>query len=260
MKKSIILTATLALSLSMFGAPTVFTVQAPAWKSLAMANLEGVYVYKAPSTSSPFLAYDETKITDYEMPVMYSAFWTTKAPSETLIPIVFDTPTPIVSEKQGWYEVMNYGPQYQQNGWVEAKFCDKIVPQPIDFAKAKKQFPYYEWIDRGSDGQYMIAMDYNEMESCVTFRVGRIINGVVVSPYELYCPLAGLDGRRRPGFHKAEGYYEFTFNKACTVDNEGYDPQISKMPKEVIDNIINYAEEAPIVVYFIHDNEIFRTF
>lgn len=254
--KKILLACFVAAANVVVAAPPVFEVKTPTWSKIAVPATDGLNIRKSPSTTAPRLMYDEMSIEDYETPVIYYAKWVAK-PTKYMVPITLNMPMPIVSERDGWYEVLNCGPSYKENGWVSGKFSKAADYQPITPANNSAR---NAWIDRGDEGMYMVDLEYNEMNGEATFIVGRLVNGLVVAPYVLYCPMAGLDNSRQPGLSKVNGNYEFTYNSSVSSDDYEYDPVASKLPKELLEEVIKNATPGEMDrIYFMYDGELYRT-
>lgn len=238
--KKLLIFAAIASSAVAFAAPKVFNVSAPTWKKIAVATTDGVNMRKAPSTSAPRLIYDEADIFDFQIPLNYYAKWTTVAPKGTQYAISFSGPAPVVSEKDGWVELLKAGPKCEENAWVSAKYCNIITPAPISYP-VKRKLPTYTMIDRGADGIYCVYVSYDEMDSYAEFYVGRLINGIVVAPYKLDCAVANVDDNKKPGIYKNGDNYEFSFTSAMITD---YLPDINKMAPAMIEDIINFATKS----------------
>lgn len=253
--KKIFLTALASIfSLSMFAAPPVFSVKAPTWTQVAVPQTDGLNIRKYPSTSAPKLMYDEMSLEDYDTPVIYFAKWVSK-PTKYMVTIPFDAPMPIISEKNGWYEVWHCGPSFKENGWINAKYAKAQHIQRLSSSNLPTE--RFAWIDRGDDGIYMIDLQYNDMEGSAVFRIGRLIDGVVISPYMLDCPTTAYEENGKPQLRKNNDYFEFVYNKACSSPDYEYDPMASKLSQELLEEIIKYAEPAPEAVYFMVDEQIY---
>lgn len=250
--KKIILMAVLAFFyFSLYGASSVFSVIAPTWDKVAVPQTDGINIRKYASSTAPKLMYDEMNIEFYDTPVIYYAKWVTK-PTKYMVAIPFDSPMPIVGEKNGWYEVLNCGPSYKENGWVNAKYAKMENIEKITATNLPKE--RLGWINRGEDGIYMVDLVYNEMEGSAEFRIGRLIDGVVVVPYVLNCPSAVMETDSKPQIRKMNGYYEFVFNQSCSSPDYEYDPLASNLSKELLEEIIKYSEPATENVYYVMVN------
>ncbi|MCH5246140.1 MAG: hypothetical protein J1E84_06735 [Muribaculaceae bacterium] len=255
--RKFILACLIGTACATFAAPPVFNVKTPNWSKIAISTTNGLNVRKSPSTTAPRLMYDEMNIEAYDLPVIYSAKWVAK-PTRYMVAITFDSPMPIVSEKDGWFEVLNCGPSYKENGWISGKFAKAVDYQPMSVSNNPNS--RYAWIDRGDDGTYMIDLEFDEMNGEATFHVGRLVNGVVVSPYVLYCPFVNYDNTKKPSLGRVNGEYEFTYNKTVSSDDYEYDPLASKLSKELLDEVIKNAVPADIDrIYFMYNGDIYTT-
>ena len=251
MKKLISVALLVIFSFSVYAAPPVFSVTAPSWNKVAVPQTDGINIRKYASSTAPKLMYDEMKIEFFDTPVIYYAKWVSK-PSKYMVAIPYDAPMPIISEKNGWYEVLHCGPSYKENGWISAKYAKVENIEKITASNLPKD--RIGWIDRGEDGIYMINLEYNDMDGSAIFYVGRLIDGVVVAPYILDCPSVALEPDAKPQIKKMNGYYEFVYNPSCSSPDYEYDPMASKLPKELLEDIIKYSEPAPESVYYIMVN------
>ena len=109
MKTALIAVAAAITALSCQAITFPFSVTAPTWDKVAECTAEGgVNVRKLPSTSAPKMVYNESKIEDYDTPVIYYAYWGTKTGGPVQA-ITFSDFAPVVSEKPGWIELYKVG-------------------------------------------------------------------------------------------------------------------------------------------------------
>lgn len=179
--------AIIAMSITAFAAPPQFEVQSPTWTKIAIStNPDGINIRKSPSTSAPKLVYDENKIEDYDVPLACLGFWSSAPARGSVHAIPFNGPAPIVRESNGWYEIEGIGANCSGSGWVSAKLCKAIEPAPIT-RQSKENSPWFVWLPDNGNGTYAIQLDYNEMDGCATFYVGRLKDGKIICPYMLHC-------------------------------------------------------------------------
>lgn len=231
-----------------------FTVEAPKWDKLAITTTEDVNIRKEPTASSPRLLVDWEKVDNYQIPINYFAYWSSSAPQGSVNPISFTGPVPVVSEKDGWIEVLNAGPKCETNGWVNAKFCKIVRPNPITLENTE-QFNNFSLIPSGPDEVYALyALCDAEMDNNATFYLGRLINGVIVAPYSLYCSSAYMDDAHSPGIFKDGDSFSFFFNSSMATD-ETLD--LHKMPTDIFAQLLDYVtKSAHEAVIYLSEGEL----
>lgn len=251
-----LLCASVLLSMGAKAAPKVFNVEAPRWTKLAVSTSDdGVNIRKGPSTATPRLVYNESKIEDYETPLLYYGYWSATAPKGSIQAIKFTGPNAVVGEKNGWYEVQNMGPRGESNGWVSAQYCDLVTPEPIKPGSTNGATNFI-WLnnDNSADGDYGMYMNFDEMNGMATFYIGRLVNGVLVAPYQLICENAIFDNSKqctiRPDSY---GNYEIIYNRSVGTDEDEIVIDLNKLPAEIIETIIDKARKAPEKVVYFYD-------
>lgn len=185
MTKNIFTTAIMAATFMLATAQIPFEVPTPSWQYLANPTSEsGINIRISPSATAPRMLYDETKIEYFYIPLIHYAYWSTATPKGSIHPILMSSYeyAPIVGEQNGWYELEGVGVK-GSNGWVSAKLCNKVTPQPITAADLNND--YYRIIE-SENGTYAFSMYVNEMDQDVTFELGKLVNGYLICPYQLY--------------------------------------------------------------------------
>jgi len=185
MTKNFFTVAIMVASFMLASAQIPFEVPAPSWQYLANPTSEsGINIRKLPSATAPRMLYDESKIEYFDVPLKYYAYWSTATPKGSIFPVLLTSYDyePIVGEQSGWYELEGVGVK-GTNGWVSAKLCNKVTPQPITSADLNND--YYRIIE-SENGTYAFSMYVNEMDQAVTFGLGKLVNGYLICPYKLY--------------------------------------------------------------------------
>lgn len=162
-------------------APENFTVKPTAWKRIAVGK--DVILHKTPSTSSQKLIYNFDEMV-YMNPYS-SARWTSGRPSDNEDYLYMDKESPILSERNGWYEIQDT--ELEKNVWIKASSdCWAISPDPIIAGEYCND--YFTWIDSPGDpagGNYAIFLEPGRWANYGTIYLGRLIDGMVVCPYEI---------------------------------------------------------------------------
>lgn len=257
----------MAAALTSFGSQAVtlpFTTQAaPTWTKVAECTTSGgVNIRKAPSTSAPKLIYNEANIEDFEIPLVYSAYWGTKTGGPVQA-VTFEGVAPVVSEQPGWIQLLNEGPKRKSNAWVSSKYCkvSEITPIKLSGNPRSCNFMILD-TPAGVDGTYGIYMQIFDMGGEVAFLIGRLTDGKMVCPYEYRCEyvLDASDMGYTTSFtQNAQTNNElcFTPTKECmTTVNAEYGEyeavDINKLPADMISKIVQLAkpiEGSPAIVY-----------
>lgn len=261
MKTTLIAVAAAITALSCQAITFPFTVTAPTWNKVAECTTEGgVNVRKLPSTTAPKMVYNESKIEDYDTPVIYYAYWGTKTGGPVQA-ITFSDFAPVVSEKPGWIELYKVGPKAESNGWVSSKFCkvSEITPIQPD-SPNRHNFMFLN--TPGVEGTYGIYFTYDEMNSLATFYIGRLENGKIVCPYSFDCEYGEntYEDNAKPSLLKNEyGFYSLISTKQSMSDfrpsptSEDSYPvtDIRKFPSNFLNTAIKQAEplKKPATVY-----------
>lgn len=238
------------------------TPAAPSWTKAAQCITSvGVNIRKTPSTSAPKLVYNENSLMDFDVPLVYSAYWGSKT-GGAIQAVTFEGVAPVVSEQTGWIQLLNEGPKRKSNAWVSSKYCKVSEITPIKPAGNPRSFNFMI-IDTPSnvEGTYGIYMNLQDMDGECVFLIGRLADGKMVCPYEYRCGYvvdASDLGFTTP-FTKNEegGYMRFTPTKECMTmvmgeygEYEAVD--INKLPADMINLIVKLAkpiEGSPAIVY-----------
>lgn len=245
MRRFVFALCALTISIAAF-AQIPFEVKAPEWSKVAVPiPEEGVNIRKFPSTSAPRPLVDEDKIDDYHVPLIYYAVWSTATPKKNVYALMFTQSAPIIKEQNGWYQVAGIGPKGEP-GWVSAKFCKAVSPEPITIESLKEDPDHYYIISQdGTD--YVFCMETNEMDMDVTFSLGRIVDGILVFPYSLY---AGYEEGTATKLEK-NNYGGYIYKYTSQTMDEYRVPILKRVPKSVIESIIaNMTKNTlPVQVY-----------
>lgn len=262
MKTTLIAVAAAIAAIGCQAATLPFNVTAPSWNKVAQCTTQGgVNIRKAPSTTAPKMVYNENSIEDYECPVIYNGYWSTKS-GGAVQPITFEGVAPVVSEQPGWVELLNQGPKGESNGWVSAKYCKVSDVTPIRPSGNPKN-GFFRIIDsKGADGTYAIYLYCDEMNGTSNFFLGRLADGKLVCPYSFDCDYAmDNNSNAAPTIKKTEYGYIFTATKQCMSevktdpnDEYGYlETNINMLPDNMIDFIVKQAKplspQNPAVIY-----------
>lgn len=269
MKMTLIAVAAAITAIGCQAATLPFNVTAPSWNKIAQCTTQGgVNIRKAPSTTAPKMVYNENKIEDYDCPVIYYGYWSTKS-GGAVQSITFDGVAPVVSEQPGWVELLNQGPRYESNGWVSAKYCQVSQTAPIRESGNPKAVNFII-LNTGSDvnGTYALYMTTDEMNGLASFYLGRIADGKLVCPYLFECDYNYdmANGQNPPSFTKNEyGGYTYTATKKgmsgyATEWGEEYAPDINKLTTEQLNLIISQAKPLPKAkVVYLYNNGYYLT-
>ena len=237
-------------------APPTFNVSAPKWTKLAECTTDGgINIRKTPSTTAPRMVYDEAKITDYDVPLAYYGYWSTGKTGGTIQPVTFAGVGEVVGEQPGWLEINKLGPKEESNGWVSAKYCRTFAPTPITFP-SKPFVDNLVWLTapgNTADGVYAIFCTIDEMNSTAEFYFGRLVNGLIVCPYRLECMDITMNPDQKVGIVRETNYYAFNYNDK--VIDENYQVVMSKLPGDVLLDIIEKAQPAPEAVIYCYGPE-----
>lgn len=238
------------------------TPAAPSWTKAAQCITSGgVNIRKAPSTSAPKLVYNENSLMDFDVPLVYSAYWGSKT-GGAIQAVTFEGVAPVVSEQAGWIQLLNEGPKRKSNAWVSAKYCKVSEITPIK-VQGNPRSCNFMIIDTPSnvEGTYGIYMNLQDMDGECVFLIGRLADGKMVCPYEYRCDYvvdASDLGFTTP-FTKNEegGYMRFTPTTDCMTmvmgeygEYEAVD--INKLPADMINQIVKLSkpiEGSPAIVY-----------
>ena len=253
MKKIIFLIAA-TLSIMLTNVAEAFTVEAPKWKKIAIATTDGVNIRQEPSASSPRLLVDWEKVDNYQVPVNYFGYWSSATPKGSVEAISFSGPSPVVTERGEWLEILNAGPKCDTNGWVNSKFCKVVTPTPITSSNTA-QFNNFNLISSEQDEVFgLYAICDAEMDKYAVFYLGKLIDGVVVAPYSLYCNTAEMDDSHIPGFFKEGDSFAFYFNSSMATD-ENLD--VHKLPSEVFSQLLDYITKSKYdAVIYLSEGEL----
>lgn len=242
MKKLIVcLALLLAGVLSSMAITFPFSVNAPKFKGIAVSTAEdGVNIRKSPSATAPRLIYDESKIEAYDVPATFYGFWSSAPLKRNQSAIKFYGPNLTVNEQDGWLEIWNIGPKNEQNGWVSAKYCKMIPLRPVTPANYPNNENFI-WLNVAEDDQglYALVKNYNEMDDCADFYVGRVVNGVVVCPYSLYNVNCQYEESATCRLEKGGYSCTLYFNSKQSADIGGF--KLNYVPSNVIQDIIQMA-------------------
>ncbi len=233
MTKNIFTTVIMTASFMLATAQIPFEVQTPSWKYLANPTSEsGINIRKSPSATAPRMLYDESKITDFHTPLIYYAYWSTAAPKGSIFPIQMSSYeyAPIIGEQNGWYELEGVGVK-GTNGWVSAKLCNKVTPQPVTPDDINDD--YYRIIESGNE-TYVFFMYVNEMDQDVSFELGKLANGYIIWPYQLY---AYYETGTTTSLKK-DGSGNFSFLYTKQHSDEFGSPILKGIPDKLITDII----------------------
>lgn len=244
-KELLVLTG-LLVCVESFAAVDDFEVVAPSWKHLtAPISDDGVNIRKLPSTLAPKLVYNENNIEYFDVPLSYYGYWSSKPAKAPIYAVKFTNPAPVVSEKDGWYEIKNIGPKCESNGWVSGKFCKLITPTPLSNAR-NSYSGQLKWLSTGSDeynGAYALYLESNEMEGTAIFYLGRQIDGMLVCPYSFY-----MDYYEEPDspYQIVKHSESNSYMLKCPT----WDVDISNIPVDILSFIFDKMEkdESTIVV------------
>lgn len=239
-----------------------FSVKAPVWTKVAECTAQGgVNIRKAPSVTAPKMVYNEAKVDYYDVPVIYYGYWGSRT-GGSIVPVLFDGISPVVSEQSGWVELLNWGPKRESNGWVSAKYCKVSEITPISTSGDNVRNLNFLLLDtEGSiDGKYGIYLRYDEMEGVAEFYVGRIADGKLICPYCFSCNynyMTEFDESDTAAFEKGDYGYTFSSTKAVTTatlneyNSMEYNVDLHKFTPEMLNLILKEATllEAPATVY-----------
>ena len=238
-----------------------FSVRSSSWTKIAECMAEdGINIRRAPSVSAPRLVYNESKIEDYDTPLIYYGYWGTKT-GGNIQPVLFGGIAPVVSEQNGWIELLNEGPRRESNAWVSAKYCKVKEITPISTSDNVVR-PAFLMLDTKSDveGNYAIYYRSDEMEGVACFYLGRVADGKVVCPYVMTCEynyMSDVAGENSPVFVKGQYGYTFNLTKAIAsgkLNEYGsmeYSADLSRFSTDLLNLIIQESEplETPAIVY-----------
>lgn len=229
-------TMIMAASFLLSSAQIPFEVQSPTWKYLANPTSEdGINIRKSPSATAPRMLIDETKIENWDVPAKYSAYWSTATPkTPSIYPILLSSfeYAPIIGEQNGWYELEGVGVK-GCNAWVSAKLCKKLTPEAVTIADINNN-EYYKSIASGNE-TYVFNIFPNEMDGDIVFELGKLENGFIVWPYQLYA--YSYESGATTGLKKdSNGNYSFVFNKE--YGDEFGNPILKNLPEDTIKEII----------------------
>lgn len=259
MKMTLIAVAAAITAIGCQAATLPFNVTAPSWNKVAQCTTRGgVNIRKAPSTTAPKMVYNENSIEDYECPVIYYGYWSTKS-GGAVQSITFDGVAPVVSEQPGWVELLNQGPKYESNGWVSAKYCKVSEVTPIQASGNPSYIKFMLLNTPGIEGTYAMFLVCDDMNSEATFYLGRLDNGKVVCPYSYTCSYSftSYDDDEPTSLKNVgdgEPYYHFHASSKCmsqfqpepnNPDNSYPETDIHKIPADIIDFAIKNAEPLP---------------
>lgn len=165
-------------------------------KIAVCTSQDGINIRKSPSTSSPKAVYKWNDIDDYQVPICTFTYWATSTPSKNIGDAdKFIGCGVIVNEQGDWLEIKGIGPQ-SSNGWVSAKYCNVVTPSPIDETYLKQNPNIYSYRKGGK--VHIVYMDSNEMDACVTFYIGNLIDGKLYCTQQLFVPQLYIE----PGVNK----------------------------------------------------------
>lgn len=274
MKTTLIAVAAAIAAIGCQAATLPFNVTAPSWNKIAECTTQGgVNIRKAPSTTAPKMVYNENSIEDYECPVIYYGYWSTKS-GGAVQSITFDGIAPVVSEQPGWVELLNQGPKYESNGWVSAKYCKVSEVTPIQTSGNPYYIKFMLLNTPGIEGSYAMFLVCDDMNSEATFYLGRLDNGKVVCPYAFTCSYSfstydDSESTSLKNVGEDEPYYHFHASSKCMTDYQ-QDPNnsdftqletdINKVPTDIIDFAIKHAEPLPHPSYvYLYNSRYYLT-
>lgn len=243
MKRSLFTFALMMIYIGINAAPDNFTVKRPAWSKLAGGDQ--VIIHKSPSSYSPKLVYNwETMV--YMNPYT-SAKWSSSRLAENEDYLYMSDMSPILSEKNGWYEILDLDLDLNQDGkndccWVDSSSCGAITPIRISVGRSNSE--NFQWVDSPGDpagGNYALYLSIGQWPEYGTIYVGREIDGMVVCPYSI-------------SYNTEDGvitFGDFKFECKSNQVNEDGVPVLSKLSYKMLNTIFTGSEKTnyPIVVY-----------
>lgn len=223
-------------------APDNFTVRPTAWTKLAVGN--DVIIHKSPSTSSPTLVYNFDKMV-YMNPYS-STRWTSMRPSSDEDYLYMSKESPILSEKNGWFEIPETG--MDENVWVQASSnCWSIAPDQIYAGQYSTE--NFNWIDSPGDpagGNYAIFMEPSRWADYGSIYLGRLIDGMVICPYEIAYHVDYENNTIT-----LEGKQKQTMKITAKQLNDDLSPNLSRLGDRICDVLWRESVkmDTPVVVY-----------
>lgn len=212
-----------------------FDVKAPEWTQLARPNNEsGINIRKSPSATAARPMVNWRNVDNYECPLKYFAYWSTAAPKRDVEPVMLTEAAPIVGESNGWLELEGIGAK-GENGWVSAKLCSRLTPQPISVSELENN-PYRRVIRKDQD-VYVLTLE-PVMEPEVQFSLGKLVGNYIISPYCFN--VDNMQGRTTGLIRENENLYFVTLPQ--NMDEYG-NPTLRGVPDSVIDDIISRMEK-----------------
>lgn len=240
MRTNRIMAGILAMTAMTAGAVSIpFEASAPQWDMIAYSTADGgINIRKSPSASAPRLMIDETKLPDLETPYHEYAFWSSAKPSGTTYPITFTGPAPLVSRNGDWLELSGIGAKGSP-AFVSAKYCNVEKVSPITPASTADMKDILMLFDNG-DSCFGIYLYPNEMDGDLNLYVGKLINGVLVCPYNLYAIMDS--GKSKTSLEKRNG--EYFLNLSDAACDEFGTPSLVKLGEEIQKQMIDAATKA----------------
>lgn len=229
-------------------APDNFTVKAPTWTKVVWSIGDDTKIYKTPSDHAPRLVYNWAKMRRWDP--LTTAKWTTARLTDEEDYLTLSLiPKPVISEKNGWYEIpdVNYDDTKSENGWVKASSCSCAAPEPVYAGRYNRD--NFQWVDSPGDpagGNYAMFVEHDPRGGGAIY-VGREIGRVVVCPYVLDYTFRSTEDGENTIFEFDE--YELNLNgDQVGVDNN---PILSKIPYDVKKILFSKAKKTttPIVVF-----------
>lgn len=235
-------------------------VPAPKYSKIVICNAQdGVNIRKSPSTTAPRLVYDENKIQDFETPLNYSSYWSSGRIGGTVYAITFNSNAPLVSTADGWYEIAEVGPatpsETFSNGWVSAKYCSLSDIEPITPKVMEENTCSLRTFDNGN---WTVYFSYNAMEGIYDISIGKIVDGQLVCPYNMYAateePIDGPSTIKKG----SDGQYVIYPNKSEIDEEQGL--VLAKAKESFLMELMKCVEKTPSAAVIYYDGSYLNSY
>lgn len=218
-----------------------FEVTTPTWTKIAQGTSEkGANIRKSPSATAPRLMYNEYQIA-MDCPAIPQSQWSTRPVKGNWLAATFgsyDT-APVLSEKDGWVQ-LDLSCPHLGPGWVSTKYCIVTDIKPITRQNAGVCVKFLD----GDKSDYFIDVEMNDMESEITYTIGKLVNGLMISHYMLCTTWHSSEyNNGKVGIYQDENGMPGTYWYTEPDANYNYVYlHASELTPEMISAILKYAE------------------
>lgn len=222
---------------------TAFSATAQTRFAKAIAD-EGAMIRKLPSATAPRALVNWAVVDNYHIPVNNYTYWSTATPKGEVQPDKFTGPATIVSENNGWYEIAGIGPK-GVSGWVSAKECAALTPQPLTAEILNEQYGYTTTTHGGNT--FVIYFESNEMDGDAVLRLGTLDDNKVTFIQAFY--ISAYENSATPRIQGSTLYYP--------LEDGVIMPELKQLDSAIVNEMIQRASEmsAPYVTVML-DGEL----